>query len=400
MESFEDVLRAAAREVFPGEEAHVDGIHLRLTRDGTTVAEYLCSIPERNSRGLPFSERVAATVEYLRAFDIEDTPGSEVPWDRLMPLVRPAQLVLNARVASKVAWRPLAEHLVTIVGVDHPEVTKMVVKDDAESWGVGREQLDQAARENFRRCEYRTSIEPIGATGQGAAFVVSPYGYEPSWLTMPEVFARPIGAVANPVYGMSRQLVFPVSRNEIFVLPEADEEAVAAAMRYAAEIYIDDPRAMLPFPLVVEHGRLRAWRRAGTRLGEIAWAQRRRYVRDQYEAQTTWLNDALRNDPQPPDPPPTVLPVAGQGMLPTAVEVEEGAGQLVLPEVEYLDLRSTRGRVVVPWPQAEEILGLELLPGWWPMRWTVAAWPPHPGQWEALRRAQVDPEVLDREPLT
>lgn len=395
--SYEDVVRAAAREVFPDAQIHVDGITLRLTEANGKRSEFLCSDPERSSRGLPFEERVAMTADYLRRFPTDHTPEPETPWDRIMPLVRPSALFLDPRVAGKAVLRPMAEHLVEVVGVDHPDTTEVLRHETAGSWGTPPEALFRAARENLSRCEYRTSIEPIGATGQGAAFVVSPYGYHPSWLVLPEVFARPIGAVANPVYGLSRQLVFPVTRNEIFVLPESDEEAVDAALCYAEEVYLDDPRAMLPFPLVVEGGRLRAWRQPRTRLGAIAWLLRRRYVRSQYAPQTELLTHALRNDPNPPDPPPVILPVAGEGMQPTAVEVEVGAGELILPEVEYLDLRSPRGRLVVPWAKAAAILSLEHLPGWWPQRWAVGAWPSDEETWAGLSQAQVDPQTLDRE---
>lgn len=111
-------------------------------------------------------------------------------------------------------------------------------------------------------------------------------------------------------------------------------------MRYAAELYVDDPRAVLPYALVAEDSRLRPWRRLRTRAGNVSWFQRRRYVRDQYGAQTSFLTHALEHDPRPPDSAPTIPPVAGEEIMPTAVTVKSDAGQLVLPEVEYLDLRS------------------------------------------------------------
>lgn len=102
----------------------------------------------------------------------------------------------------------------------------MVTRAKSESWAVPDRRFYEVVRANLSRCEYQISVEPSGASGQGAAFVVNLRGYELSWLVYPEMFARPIGAVANPVYGLSRQLVFPVSRNEMFVLPEADDKAV------------------------------------------------------------------------------------------------------------------------------------------------------------------------------
>lgn len=225
------------------------------------------------------------TVDYLRSFLVETDAGNEIPWDRLMPLIRPADLSLDPRAAGKIHTRPLAEHLVEILGLDHPDVITMVTRAESEPWEVLDRQLYEAARANLVRHEYQTSIEPIGASGQGAVLVVNPRGYELSWLVYPEIFTKPIGAVANPVHGLLRQLVFPVSRNEMFVLPE----------------------------------------------------------------------------------------------------------------VEYLDLCSPQGRVVVPWVQAEAILRLEALPGWWPARWTPGAWPVDEPRWQALRSAQVDPAILERE---
>lgn len=243
--------------------------------------------------------------------------------------------------------------------------------------------------------------------------IVGPRGYETSWLAFPEVFARPIGAVANPVPGESRQLVFPVARNEMFVLPEADEAAIAAALGYSGSRYFNDRRAMAPFALVHEGGALVPWRRSGSPLARGSWLQRRRFVRDQYAAQVDRPAEARRLQDDASGRAAAPLPVAGHGILPTSTVVAVGlrgrrgaggdsdggvrGGGPLLPQVEYLDLRSERGRVVVPWQQAVYALRLRLVRGRIPVQWAMRAWTVHRDVWERLRLAAVDPEVLERE---
>ena len=109
MAPYDDVLLAAARQVFPDSEITVaDAIRLRLRHHDGGRAEYWCSIPEQESRGLPFEERVRMTVDYLRTFTIEHERLEEEPWERLMPLVRPAGFLRRRSPAgrSAVSWSP------------------------------------------------------------------------------------------------------------------------------------------------------------------------------------------------------------------------------------------------------------------------------------------------------
>ena len=419
MAPYDDVLLTVARQVFPDSEITVaDAIRLRLRHHDGGRAEYWCSIPEQESRGLPFEERVRMTVDYLRAFTIEHERLEEAPWERLMPLVRPAgflrsPLVAGGSINGLVVARPLVDHLVEIVGVDYPDVTSPVTTTRAEAWRAPVDRLHVAARNNLLLSGLQTEILAIGATGEGAVHIVGPRGYETSWLAFPEVFARPIGAVANPVPGESRQLVFPVARNEMFVLPEADEAAIAAALGYSGSRYFNDRRAMAPFALVHEGGALVPWRRSGSPLARGSWLQRRRFVRDQYAAQVDRPAEARRLQDDASGRAAAPLPVAGHGILPTSTVVAVGlrgrrgaggdsdggvrGGGPLLPQVEYLDLRSERGRVVVPWQQAVYVLRLRLVRGRIPVQWAMRAWTVHRDVWERLRLAAVDPEVLERE---
>lgn len=394
MQSFDEVLAAAAREVFPGAELTLeDRLYLRVIEPDGRILQVMCSEPERNSRGMPFRERVRHTADYLTLF--KENRGSDSPqWDRLMPLVRPAAFT-HQRIGATVTLLhfPLGTHLVQVVGEDHPQITNLVHHRDLGRWEAEPGDLLRAARANIRREGFFTDIMPIGATGQGAAFVVEPYGYQASCLAFPGLFAGPISAIANPVPGPSRPLVFAPSRNEAFIVPEADEAALEAALAYAAEVYTDDPRSMLPVPLVHHDGALVPWQRTDHPLSEQSWRQWRCFVRDQYHSQVLHLTGNEEHARALAEQGLRPIPVAGQGADPTHAVLLPGLDGALVPEVEYLDLHGERERLVVPWRAALEHMALLKDTAYCPTRWRLWHWPDD--TWERLRPAQVAPGVLE-----
>ncbi len=393
-EDFEKVLAAAAREVYPTAEITITKsvcVHVR-EQGREEPAEFWCSAPERDSRGLPFAERVRITVHHLQKFLIDNAEQQpEPPWERLMPLVRPVGLLQDAMARGGVVARPLVSHFAEIIGVDHPEATSLLNRASATTWDVSDERLFEVARKNLLRSGMMTRVMPIGATGQGGLFFVSPYGYQPSWLVFPRTFAKPIRTVANRLRVRSRQLVFPVERNEMFVLPEADETAIEAALEYALDHYLDDRRAMAPFALVHENGSLMPWHQPGNPLAHRSWVQRRLFVRNQYAIPEGHPDELAATAP--------LASLTGEALNPTATTItsDDIRAGILLPEVEYLDLHTDRGHVVVGWHVAVDLLGLQQVPSRMPSRWSVGTDPGHQKVWDELQAAAVDPEILQHQ---
>lgn len=402
MEPFEQVLRAAVREVFPGMESvysESDPTYVKVLRPEGELA-IRCSEIERTSRGEPFDERVRLTIDYLRLFAAPQEDFDSPPWERLQILVRPSSILQRRAAFTSAIYRGIGNHLVEMLAVDYPKITNVLSDSTVDKWEVPVAELWGAARANLHRCEIRTEILPIGATGEGAAFVVEPYGYEASILTRPLLFNQPIPAIANPVEGLSRPVVFVPRRNEAFILPEADETAIDKALQYVAEVFWDDPRAVVPAAFVVENGTFVPWREPGNRLAERSWLQWRWFVRNEYREQGKFLSEDPVFANHLANTGLRVVPVQGSAQQPTFAVVEPGEEELMLPEVEYLDIRHDLGygrdRVVVPWEQAQEILPLELSTDDTPTRWILRS-RPDDATWQLLRERRAAASILDAE---
>lgn len=187
-------------------------------------------------------------------------PNDLAPWDRLIPVIRPAGVIYAVAEATSLVRRPVSNFLVEFVAIRTPQGTlDFVGKRHLAEWRTDGMTVLRQARLNLENVTPVPRRRYLGRTGQTALFATQPEGFESAWIVAPDVLRR---AAAVEIYGETNTvpvLLFVPTRTTAFLVPRDDERLVSAALEAALDLYMDDPGALSPAPYELAGDEVRPW---------------------------------------------------------------------------------------------------------------------------------------------
>lgn len=308
-------------------------------------------------------------------------PGTSVPWDRLVPVIRPSGVIYAIAEASRLVRRPISNFLVEFVAVRTPQGTlEFVGQPELSAWGTDAATVIEAARKNLAAVQPVPRRLHMGRTGLTALFATQPEGFESSWIVAPDEMRR---AAAQEIYGATNVvpiLLFVPTRTTAFVVPRDDDRMVGAALDTALELYMEDSGALSPVPYELAGTQVRGWKPpAGSALEAKVRRARGRIAADEYGMQQGFFDSTdvghrwcEREKLNPLRPRQS----AGGTMSVRVTPADfEGATPL-LPEVDKVEfLPAGQAAVVVGWDALVAELQPRVYPGVHPRRFIIEQWP-------------------------
>ncbi|MBF5046424.1 DUF1444 domain-containing protein [Aggregicoccus sp. 17bor-14] len=343
------------------------------------------------TRELSPEERDAAIRHFLAAM----LSGSEVDsedWEeaapRLLPVLRPASYGVSLEVPEpgrELLARPALDGLIEALVVDLPRSVAYTQRRHLEAWAVEGPRAFEVARRNLERLR-DVGIELYEQRPSPLWHVASGDTHESSRLLLPGFLASFAGRVEG------RPLAIVPERATLLIGGDARPETVRRLCEMAEREYTASSRSISPAVYTVDAaGRLVPYLRAG----DDALAQRVRTGHAQlalaeYAAQKATLEKQLakrevdlfvasfkvlerKSDGRPVSY--CVWPEHVHGLLPRAELVA------MTPQGEKLRF--------VPWSAVQQLAAasLEPVPGLWPPRFRIRAWPPPDVLAQLLARA-------------
>lgn len=305
----------------------------------------------------------------------------EVPWERLIPVIRPAGVVYAVAEATSLVRRPISNFLVEFVALRTPEGTlEFVGQRQLADWATDGRTVLARARANLEAIRAVPRRLHLGRSGQTALFATEPQGQESAWIVAPDALRR---AAAVEVYGETNAvpvLLFVPTRTTAFLVPRDDERLVGAALDLALELYMDDPGALSPTPYELVGEEVRPWiPEPDSPLATRVDRARGRIAADEYGMQQGFFDSTdvghrwcERERLRPLRPRQSA-----RGTLSVRLTARDCEGvTALLPEVDVVEiLPADAPAILVQWEHLLEVLQPRLYPGLHPRRYALEAWP-------------------------
>lgn len=322
-------------------------------------------------------------------------------WDQVRPLLRPVLRPCTHMLEDSDSRlrRPAFPFIDEMVAIDEPGRIVLPAQQQLVEWGVGAEEVFEAARRNLAETVFTTEFDEDAVV----RIVVDDPSYLPSWLLVPGWLAactrgyrhRPVAFI--PDY--TSLIVAPGDPELLEHLYQTVEQEVRDAARpLSPQAYTVDDNGMVvpldraitgPLPPVVDRARtLLAYTRYGA---QRDWLQQK-YNSDAVmdgdlnESESLFVADIVVGQ-QKEDGSPQMVTVWGEG------------AHASLPEADYIAFvcEDREQTLMVPFQAAVEITGITPIPGLRPTRYSAVDWP-DPVAWSRLSEAAVATESMDRDP--
>ncbi|WP_157172972.1 Imm49 family immunity protein [Nocardia exalbida] len=324
-------------------------------------------------------------------------------WDQVRPLLRPVLRPCTYMLEDSDSrlQRPAFPFIDEMVAIDEPGRIRLPAQQQLVEWGVGAEEVFEAARQNLAETVITTEFDE----GAIVRIVVDDPSYLPSWLLVPGWLAactrsyrhRPVAFI--PDY--TSLIVAPGDPELLEHLYQTVEQEVRDAARpLSPQAYtVDDNGMVVPLDRAITGPLPPAVDRARTLLAYNGYEAQRDWLQQKYnfdavvdgdfdddESASLFVADIMIRQ-EKEDSSPQMVTVWGEGVHSS------------LPEADYIafaceDMEQT---IIVPFQAAVEITGITPIPGFRPTRYRAVDWPDHV-TWSRLSEAAVTTESMDRDP--
>lgn len=405
--TFIEILEQVYREQHPSAEItrtdDGEGIVVTLP-DGRRQQVWEATLRERLAGEPDDVVREAVRKRLLESDVLEQRLDTQTqpPWEQLMPIVRNSDLLHVGGMSPEFgAHTLLTPTLLSMVAIDSETTVMPINRTMFRRWPdeVTVEQLQQRALENFR---YTPMDAPFQMQRyEGADFDVlmacEPYGYETSWLLLPEFLQASISYRIGEMDYRPQPIIFAPTRNDLMIVPEPLTDLVAKVLELSERLHRSSSSPLSLAPLTVDpQGRVVPWRPSPDH--PLHGVVRRLALTDMHQrvqAQTDFLRDDEHIDAMYEsnilyaksmlyDPPQSVTTLF-QGQFTSA---DEGFAVL-FPETSLI-VFSTEGpdgtaqyRQAIPFDIARQVCGWTQVPDMAPPRWRCDHFPT-PEEWHAM----------------
>ncbi|WP_330230473.1 hypothetical protein OHA40_31645 [Nocardia sp. NBC_00508] len=322
-------------------------------------------------------------------------------WDQVRPLLRPVLRPCTYVLENSGSRlrRPAFPFIDEMVAIDEPGRIQLPAEQQLVEWGVGAEEVFDAARQNLAETVIATEFDE----GAIVRIVVEDSSYLPSWLLVPGWLAACTSSYRH------RPVAFIPDHTSLIVAPgdpellehlyqTVEQEVREAARPLSPQAYtVDDNGMVVPLDQAITGPLPPAVDRARTLLACTRYGEQREWLEEKYgfdavvsgdfdddESASLFFADIMVRQ-QEDDGSPQMVTVWGEGV------------HASLPEADYIAfVREEMDQILtVPFHTAVEITGITPIPGLRPTRYRAVDWPNHVA-WSRLSEEGVTTEPASR----